>query len=149
MSDRAETQLFNLKVVVHETGLKPDTIRAWERRYGLPQPRRSSGGHRLYSRRDIEIIKWLMARQEEGLSISNAVDLWNSIEGDGQDPLISMQLSKDGARTWSNWFTTRMGKVGEYQTQAVYRRLGVAEQMTFKIRISAPVKKALTGSYLK
>lgn len=67
----------------------------------------------------------------------------------GQNPLISMQLSKDGARTWSNWFTTSIGKVGEYLTKVVFRRLGIAEQMTFKIRISAPVKKALTGSYLR
>lgn len=71
-----------------------------------------------------------------------------NLTGSGQDPLISMQLSKDGARTWSDWFTTEMGKVGEYLTKVVFRRLGVAEQMTFKIRISAPVKKALTGSYL-
>lgn len=72
-----------------------------------------------------------------------------NLTGDGQDPLISMQLSKDGARTWSNWFTARTGKVGQYLTKVVFRRLGIAEQMTFKIRISAPVKKALTGSYLK
>lgn len=72
-----------------------------------------------------------------------------NLTGAGQDPLISLQLSKDGARTWSNWFTTPIGKVGQYLTKVVFRRLGVAEQMTFKIRISAPVKKALTGSYLK
>jgi hypothetical protein len=64
------------------------------------------------------------------------------------DPLISMQLSKDGARTWSNWYTDKIGKVGEYMTKVQFRRLGIAEQMTFKIRISAQVKKALTGSYL-
>jgi hypothetical protein len=28
---------YNLKAVVRETGLKPDTLRAWERRYGFPQ----------------------------------------------------------------------------------------------------------------
>jgi len=78
---------FNLKAVLQETGLKPDTLRAWERRYGLPQPERSAGGHRLYSQRDIETIKWLVARQREGLSISRAVDLWRSLEADGQDPL--------------------------------------------------------------
>lgn len=65
------------------------------------------------------------------------------------DPLISMQLSKDGARTWSNWYTDRIGKVGQYLTKVQFRRLGIAEQMTFKIRISAQIKKALTGSYLK
>ncbi len=29
------TPTYNLKVVVQETGVKPDTLRAWERRYGL------------------------------------------------------------------------------------------------------------------
>ena len=77
---------FNLKAVLQETGLKPDTLRAWERRYGLPQPERSAGGHRLYTQRDINIVKWLIARQQEGLSISRAVDLWKSLEADGQDP---------------------------------------------------------------
>ncbi|MCA9937221.1 MAG: MerR family DNA-binding transcriptional regulator, partial [Anaerolineales bacterium] len=38
-----------MKVVVQETGLKPDTLRAWERRYGVPSPERTAGGHRLYS----------------------------------------------------------------------------------------------------
>ena len=71
-----------------------------------------------------------------------------NLNGEGQDPLISMQLSKDGGRTWSNWFTSRIGKIGQYLTDVSFNRLGVAQQMTFKIRISAAVKKALTGSYL-
>ncbi len=78
---------FNLKAVLQETGLKADTLRAWERRYGLPQPQRSAGGHRLYSQHDIETIKWLIARQDEGISISRAVDLWRSLEAREQDPL--------------------------------------------------------------
>jgi DNA-binding transcriptional MerR regulator len=86
MTDQ-DTPVFNLKAVVRQTGLKPDTLRAWERRYGLPQPERSGGGHRLYSSRDIETIKWLMARQKEGLSIKRAVDLWQQIEADDRDPL--------------------------------------------------------------
>ena len=81
------TPAYNLKVVLKETGLAADTLRAWERRYGLPTPGRSAGGHRLYSQRDIEIIKWLMARQAEGLSISRAVDLWNEQISSGNDLL--------------------------------------------------------------
>lgn len=87
MSPIREEPLFNLKAVVTQTGLKPDTLRAWERRYGLPSPDRSSGGHRLYSQRDIDTIKWLMARQREGLSIQRAVDLWHQIEDGGRNPL--------------------------------------------------------------
>ena len=81
------THTYNLKVVLKETGIAADTLRAWERRYGLPMPERSSGGHRLYSQRDIEIVKWLMAKQREGLSISRAVDLWNELSASGDDPL--------------------------------------------------------------
>lgn len=81
------TPTHNLKAVIKETGIAADTLRAWERRYGLPMPDRTPGGHRLYSQRDIEIIKWLMAKQGEGLSISRAVDLWNELTASGQDPL--------------------------------------------------------------
>jgi DNA-binding transcriptional MerR regulator len=88
------TPAFNLKVVLKETGIAADTLRAWERRYGLPVPQRSAGGHRLYSQRDIETIKWLVKRQGEGLSISRAVDLWKEQLASGSDPLAgSVQQS--------------------------------------------------------
>ncbi len=87
------TPTFNLKVVLKETGIRPDTLRAWERRYGLPKPHRSPGGHRLYSQRDIEMIKWLMARQEEGLSIARAVDLLRAQIAQGNDPLEQVEAA--------------------------------------------------------
>jgi MerR family transcriptional regulator, light-induced transcriptional regulator len=89
MASMREEPLYNLKAVVQQTSLKPDTLRAWERRYGMPTPERSEGGHRLYSRRDIETIRWLMARQREGLSISRAIELWHQLEASGRDPLES------------------------------------------------------------
>lgn len=84
---------YNLKVILRETGIKSDTLRAWERRYSLPVPKRTAGGHRLYSQRDLETIKWLQARQEEGLSISRAVQLWRDIEVTHLDPLEVMAVS--------------------------------------------------------
>lgn len=83
-----DTPVYNLKAVVRETGLKPDTLRAWERRYGLPTPDRSGGGHRLYSERDIQVLKWLVARQQAGLSISRAAELWHRLSEQGQDPAV-------------------------------------------------------------
>lgn len=81
------TPSYNLNVVVRETGIKPDTLRAWERRYGLPDPVRTEGGHRLYSDRDIEMIKWFIARQEEGMRISQAVKMWKELIENGSDPV--------------------------------------------------------------
>lgn len=65
--------VFNTKAVARETGVPADTFRAWERRYGVPQPQRTAGGHRLYSERDIAIIRWLRDRTDEGVNISHAV----------------------------------------------------------------------------
>src|SRR5919202_3525733 len=67
--------VFNTRAVAHETGVPPDTFRAWERRYGVPRPQRTAGGHRLYSERDIAIIRWLRDRTDEGMNISHAVML--------------------------------------------------------------------------
>ncbi len=68
--------------------------------------------------------------------------------GQGSNPLVSLRLSKDGARTWSTSYTTSIGRMGAYLTEVSFRRLGVARQMTFRINISDQVKVAICGSYL-
>jgi DNA-binding transcriptional MerR regulator len=85
MATNRDTPVYNLKAVVRDTGIKPDTLRAWERRYGVPAPHRTPSGHRLYSQRDIAMLRWLLARQEEGLSISRAVELWRRLQDEEQN----------------------------------------------------------------
>jgi len=85
-----DVPIFNLRAVVRETGVKPDTLRAWERRYGLPNPKRTDGGHRIYSRRDIDTVKWLAEKQEAGLGISKAVELWKQLDLDGQNGSVAV-----------------------------------------------------------
>ena len=92
MKEESRGPVHNLKVVLLETGINADTLRAWERRYGLPTPERSSGGHRLFTQRDIDTVKWLLARQDEGLRISLAVELWEGFEANGQDPLEELSF---------------------------------------------------------
>lgn len=75
------TPIYNTKAVARETEVPADTFRAWERRYGIPRPQRTAGRHRLYSERDIAIIRWLRDRTAEGMNISQAVMLLqNSLE---------------------------------------------------------------------
>jgi methanogenic corrinoid protein MtbC1 len=87
MAELEEIPLYRLGFVACKVGLTPDTIRAWERRYGLPQPRRTGGGHRLYSGRDVATLQWLKARMNEGMSIRQAVGLWRQLVVQGVDPL--------------------------------------------------------------
>ena len=51
---------YNMLAVEKATGLSPRTLRSWERRYDVPAPQRAPGGHRLYSERDLALIRWLM-----------------------------------------------------------------------------------------
>lgn len=68
--------------------------------------------------------------------------------GQGSNPLLSMQLSRDGGRSYTDWQTVSVGAVGKYQQKVSFRRLGIAEQLTFKIRYTEPTKCAIVGSYL-
>lgn len=80
----------NYKVVIQETGLTPDTLQAREKCDGLLNSQHISGGHRPHSQYNIEIIKWLIERQNEGLRINRVVELWRNFEKSGRDPLQAM-----------------------------------------------------------
>lgn len=67
--------LFPIRVVARLTGINPVTIRAWERRYRLVRPERTPGGHRLYSRADVEILRAASRLVDQGVSISRATRL--------------------------------------------------------------------------
>ncbi len=68
--------------------------------------------------------------------------------GQGSDPQISLRISKDGARTWSSYYSTSMGAVGNYRKEVNFRRLGIQQQCTFELSGSDPVQTALIGAYL-
>src|ERR1700755_592309 len=50
--------------------VSPNTLRAWERRFGFPKPQRSPGKHRLYMYGEVAALRDAL---QEGLSISSAV----------------------------------------------------------------------------
>jgi DNA-binding transcriptional MerR regulator len=65
--------LYNIGVVTRMTGISMATLRAWERRYDFPEAGRTSGGHRLYSERDIMRLRWVKSRIEEGMQTAQAI----------------------------------------------------------------------------
>jgi len=71
MTDEAKNSdaYYPISTVANMTGVNPVTLRAWERRYGLIQPTRTSKGHRLYSAQDIERIREVLRLVEEGIPI--------------------------------------------------------------------------------
>ena len=64
-------------VVSRRTGLKPDLIRAWERRYGAVAPGRSDTRRRFYSDADVERLLLLRRVVDTGRSIGQVANLTN------------------------------------------------------------------------
>ncbi|HEX2016950.1 MAG TPA: MerR family transcriptional regulator [Solirubrobacteraceae bacterium] len=53
-------------------GVSPNTLRSWERRFGFPSPRRTSGGHRQFDLVEIEALRQAF---EETHNISSAISV--------------------------------------------------------------------------
>lgn len=67
--------LHPMRVVVLRTGLTPDLLRAWEKRYGVVMPTRSAGGQRLYSDADVAHLALLVRAVSGGRTISQVAKL--------------------------------------------------------------------------
>ncbi len=97
LSEYSDEPIYNMKAVEQQTGISAATLRAWERRYSLVEPRRTASGYRLYSDRDVALLQWVRLQMNEGLTISRVVAVLGSLResnnpiwidsGDGQVPV--------------------------------------------------------------
>lgn len=76
--ESVDAELVPIREISRVTGVNTVTLRAWERRYGLLIPQRTSKGHRLYSRSDIERVKEVQLWLGRGLAISKVKALLGS-----------------------------------------------------------------------
>jgi DNA-binding transcriptional MerR regulator len=68
--------IYRIQTVSALTGIPAKRIRHWEDEYGLLSPARTQGGHRLYSTRDVNLIRQIKHLvEDEGLSLQ-AVKAW-------------------------------------------------------------------------
>ncbi|MGB5810409.1 MAG: MerR family transcriptional regulator [Polyangiales bacterium] len=75
MAQSDQTSLLPLRLVVARTGLKPETIRAWERRYGAVHPARTPGGTRMFSEEDVSRLLHLKALRDRGRGLISIAKL--------------------------------------------------------------------------
>jgi CheY-like chemotaxis protein len=64
--------IYSIGAVGQMLGIAPATLRTWEERYGLPVPKRSPGGHRLYSRDQVDQLRFVKVQLAQGLSPADA-----------------------------------------------------------------------------
>ena len=64
-------KVYNINITSKLTGLSVHTLRAWEKRYSIVNPKRNDSGHRSYNDKEIEILSILNLLCNHGHNISN------------------------------------------------------------------------------
>ena len=65
--------VLTIGTVAQRTGVSVAVLRAWEQRFGFPEPTRSGSGHRRYSERHVEQIDQVVRDRAAGLSLEAAI----------------------------------------------------------------------------
>lgn len=71
--------------------------------------------------------------------------------GQGSDPEVMLRWSDDGGHTWSNYYTSGVGKIGEFYRRVFFRRLGMTLKLrdrVYELSMTDPVKTAIMGAEL-
>lgn len=72
MSRQEDQAIYSIGAVARMLDISPSTLRAWEERYSVITPVRSQGSQRLYSRTQVEQLRFIKSRLDAGVSAADA-----------------------------------------------------------------------------
>jgi DNA-binding transcriptional MerR regulator len=64
--------IYSIGAVARMISVPPATLRTWEERYGLVLPERGTGGHRLYTRDQVEQLRFVKSQIDAGVPAADA-----------------------------------------------------------------------------
>lgn len=76
--------------VARQAGVNAQTLRYYERRGLLPEPRRSESGHRAYGPQAVRIVRFVKRAQELGFSLDD-IEVLLHLAGGGPDSCASVR----------------------------------------------------------
>ena len=101
----------------------------------------------VYTDDGMTIVREFISRHQASGDYSHISQLWVEMEagvglqiGQGSNPQIMMQISKDGGHEWQQEVWREFGPVGKYKARAVFNRLGRARDWLAKFRVTDPVR---------
>lgn len=72
MASEEDPGVYSIGAVARMLDIPTSTLRAWEERYSLITPKRSEGSQRLYSRAQVEQLRFVKSQIELGASAADA-----------------------------------------------------------------------------
>jgi DNA-binding transcriptional MerR regulator len=119
-----QEELFPIREVSRLTGVNPVTLRAWERRYGLIQPKRTESGHRLYAMADIERVHSVLAWLDRGVAVSKVGKiLARTAPLQALSHLIPNELVQADYAQWQEQVKAAVSAFDEVQLEQVYGQI--------------------------
>lgn len=107
-----------------------------------------------YTNNGEQIVKQLICRHQPTGDFSKFSQLWLEMEagvgllsGQGSNPQVMMQISRDGGHTWGSEQWRPIGKMGKYRVRAIWNSLGQSRDWLFKFRITDSIKVAFVAAW--
>ena len=142
---------YNISFISNACGVKPHTIRTWEKRYNTFSPDRTDGGQRIYSEDDLTKGRLIVSLLEQGYSISR-------LAGKSLQDLQAIIFDEKIESLQSNKMLTSVGikkllthlsnfDLSQISSEMVRLRLSIgAKEFIFKVLI--PIIQAVGRMYL-
>ena len=114
----SDASRYPIRTVSALTGVSVLTLRAWERRYGLVTPMRTDGGHRVYTRADIDTIFRVLALVDSGVAIGQVKQV--------MDKSSAAQSPQHGEGPWAAYrarMVAAIAQFDEYLLDDVYNEM--------------------------
>jgi DNA-binding transcriptional MerR regulator len=89
-----DTALLRIGELSRRSGVSPELLRAWERRYQLLQPHRSEGGLRLYSPSDLGRVRAMQRHLAQGIAAAEAARLAAGEAVEEPGPATSVEAAR-------------------------------------------------------
>ena len=93
MTANSDQPLYSIGAAARMLDVPASTLRAWEERYGIVKPTRSEGSQRLYSRAQIEQLKYVKAQLDSGVSAADAHRVLGQELAQGRLPSVAVEAS--------------------------------------------------------
>jgi DNA-binding transcriptional MerR regulator len=84
MDGQGSRPIYSISAVARMVDVPVATLRTWEERYALVVPDRNASGHRLFSRGQVEQLRFVKMRMAEGMSAADAHRLLAERIGTGE-----------------------------------------------------------------
>jgi len=117
MASDGNKPVYSIGAVARMLGVPSSTLRAWEERYGQVTPARSSGSQRLYTRAQVERLRYIKTQIDSGVSAADAHRMlsdevatrYRTIEESAAAPLILLAEQDSYAADLAEYFLRTEG----------------------------------------